>query len=119
MKIEQKIKDAILNNNLVIFAGSGLSSKFNLPSWNMLVEDIIKKLDTEKYNVFLPVLKMGAMQPIEVLEKIKSEHTLIKHYIKDNFNIINGGFDTHKKIIELTGQIITTNYDKTKEGGYC
>jgi hypothetical protein len=115
MKIEQKIKDAILNNNLVIFAGSGLSSKFNLPSWNMLVEDIIKKLDTEKYNVFLPVLKMGAMQPIEVLEKIKSEHTLIKHYIKDNFNIINGGFDTHKKIIELTGQIITTNYDNAFE----
>ena len=38
MKIEQKIKDAILNNNLVIFAGSGLSTKFNLPSWNTLLK---------------------------------------------------------------------------------
>lgn len=116
MKIEQKIKDAILQNNLVIFAGSGLSSNFNLPSWNKLVEEVINQIDKENFNTLLPVLKMGVMQPIDVLELIKSEHTTVKSYIKDNFNVaLNNNFEIHKKIIELTGQVITTNYDNAFE----
>jgi ribosomal protein S25 len=116
MKIEQKIKDAILQNNLVIFAGSGLSSKFNLPSWNKLVVDVINQIDKKEFKTLLPVLEMGLMQPIEVLQKIKSEHTTIKSYIKSNFNISSSAdFDFHKKIIELTGQVITTNYDNAFE----
>lgn len=71
MKIEQKIKDAILQNNLVIFAGSGLSSKFNLPSWNELVKEVINQIDKKEFNTLLPVLEMGVMQPIKVLELIK------------------------------------------------
>lgn len=116
MKIEQKIKDAILQNNLVIFAGSGLSSNFNLPSWKKLVEEVINQIDKKEFNTLLPVMEMGVMQPIEVLEKIKSEHTTVKSYIKDNFNVAsNNNFEIHKKIIELTGQVITTNYDNAFE----
>src|SRR5690606_32621923 len=112
MNIEQKIKDAILQNNLVIFAGSGLSNNFNLPSWNNLVVEVINKINKKAFNTLLPVLEMGIMQPIEVLEKIKSEHTIVKSYIKDNFNIkSSNNFDLHEKIIDLTGQVITTNYD--------
>lgn len=116
MKIEQKIKDAILQNNLVIFAGSGLSSSFNLPSWKNLVEEVIKQVNKKEFNTLLPVMEMGVMQPIEVLEKINSEHTTVKSYIKDNFNVTsNNNFEIHKKIIELTGQVITTNYDNAFE----
>lgn len=116
MKIEQKIKDAILQNNLVIFAGSGLSSNFNLPSWKKLVEEVINEIDKKEFNTLLPVMEMGVMQPIEVLEKIKSEHTTVKSYIKNNFNVaLNNNFEIHKKIIELTGQVITTNYDNAFE----
>jgi ribosomal protein S25 len=116
MKIEQKIKDAILQNNLVIFAGSGLSSKFNLPSWNELVIDVINQIDKKEFKTLLPVLEMGLMLPIEVLQKIKSENTIVKSYIKDKFNISSSAdFDFHKKIIELTGQVITTNYDSAFE----
>lgn len=114
--MEQKIKDAILQNNLVIFAGSGLSSGFNLPSWNKLVKEVINQIDSDKFNTLLPVLETGIMQPINVLELIKSEHTTIKSYVKENFNVApSNNFDLHKKIIELTGQVITTNYDNAFE----
>ncbi|WP_405399560.1 SIR2 family NAD-dependent protein deacylase [Maribacter sp. Asnod2-G09] len=116
MIVEQKIKDAILQNNLVIFAGSGLSSDFKLPNWNNLVKDVINKIGKKEFQTFIPVLEMELMQPIEVLQKIKSEHSLIKSYIKSNFNISPSlNFDVHKKILELTGQVITTNYDNTFE----
>lgn len=116
MKIEQKIKDAILQNNLVIFAGSGLSSNFNLPSWKKLVEEVINQIDKKEFNTLLPVMELGVMQPIKVLELIKSEHTIVKSYIKDNFNVTpSNNFETHKKIIDLTGQVITTNYDNAFE----
>lgn len=108
MKIEQKIKDAILQNNLVIFAGSGLSSNFNLPSWNKLVKEVIAQIDKKEFNTLLPVLEMGVMPPIKVLELIKSEHSLVKSYIKSNFNVATSNdFEIQKKIIELTGQVIT------------
>lgn len=116
MKLEQNIKDVILQNNLVIFAGSGLSGNFNLPSWHKLVEEVINQINKKEYNTLLPVMEMGVMQPIEVLEKIKSEHSIIKSYIKDNFNVSSSkNFEIHKKIIELTGQVITTNYDNAFE----
>ncbi len=115
MEIHKNIKNAILDNNLVVFVGSGLSQRFNLPSWNKLVEDVIKEIDDEKYNVFLPVLKIGSMPPIDVLEILKPEHNLIKRYIKNNFFIQNGDYTLHRKIIELTGQVITTNYDNAFE----
>ena len=43
MKIHSELKDAIENNNLIIFVGSGLSKKFNLPDWNGLVKKVINK----------------------------------------------------------------------------
>lgn len=116
MKLEQRIKDAIFNNNLVVFAGSGLSNKFNLPTWNKLVEEVILSIDKNDYNLLIPVLKAGFMEPIEVLQKIKPEHSVIKKYIKDNFNITSGDFETHKNLLKLSnGQIITTNYDNAFE----
>lgn len=115
MDIPNKIQDAITNNKLVVFVGSGLSTKFNLPNWNKLVKDVITEIDKKDYNVFLPVLDIGAMKPIEVLEKLKVEHNLIRKYIKNNFSVKNGDLSTHKRIIELTGQIITTNYDNAFE----
>lgn len=113
--IPSELKKAIITNNLVIFAGAGLSARFNLPSWNKLVEDVIKEIDKKEFNVFLPVLEMKSMDSIDVLEKLKSEHTKIKGYIKDKFKIKSGDFTLHKKLLDLSGQIITTNYDNAFE----
>lgn len=115
IKIRSEIETAIKRESLVIFVGSGLSAKFNLPSWNKLVEDIIKEIDKKESNVFLPVLEVGAMDAIDVLEKLKGDHSRIKGYIKNNFKIKDGDFTLHKKLLELSGQIVTTNYDNAFE----
>lgn len=115
MDIPKNIQSAIQENKLVIFAGSGLSSKFKLPSWKRLVEDVIESLDNDNYKSFIPLLENNLMSPVEVLEKLKKEHNQIIKYIKNNFNIKDGDYSLHKKIIELSGQIITTNYDNAFE----
>lgn len=115
MNLPKKIQDAILHNTLVVFAGSGLSTRFNLPNWRKLVEDVIFEIDRNDYKAFIPVLECGLLTPIEVLEKLKPEHNIIRKYIKNNFNIKDGDFGLHKKILDLTNQVITTNYDNAFE----
>lgn len=115
MNIPSKIQEAIDNNRLVVFAGSGLSSKFGLPSWKDMVKSVIEMINKEHYNVFLPVLEIGAMKPIEILERLSLEHNEIQKYIKSNFQIKGGDFKLHEDIIKLSGQIITTNFDNAFE----
>jgi hypothetical protein len=112
MQIPNNLKDAIQNDNLVIFAGSGLSKQFNLPDWKKLVEEVIVDLGEDNdYFDYLPLLKKNKLSPIEVLEKLKPEHGQIRKYIKENFYLTKGNFESHKKILKLSSQIITTNYD--------
>ncbi len=116
MNLPTEIQDAIKNNRLVIFAGSGLSSKFNLPTWKKLTEDVISEINDNDFNDLIPVLKSGILQPREVLDKIQREHTKVRSYIQKNFKIDKTeDFLLHKKIIELTSEIITTNYDNAFE----
>jgi hypothetical protein len=116
MSIPSEIQEAIKNNKLVIFAGSGLSAKFKLPSWKELVKNVISNLNDEKFNDLIPVLESGILTPIEVLDKIQKEHTKVRSYIQENFKINKDlDFSLHKKILELTGAIITTNYDNAFE----
>jgi len=116
MNLPTEIQEAIKNNKLVVFAGSGLSAKFNLPTWIKLTEDVISEINEKKFNDLLPVLKSGILTPIEVLDKIQSKHSKVRSYIKENFKIDkNKDFLLHKKILKVTGAIITTNYDNAFE----
>jgi hypothetical protein len=115
IELPRKIKEAIAANKLVVFAGSGLSTKFNLPNWNRLVADIINESDRHEYKSFLPILEAGLMTPLDVLDTMASEHNEIKRYISTHFNISNGDFSLHRKILDLSGQIVTTNYDNAFE----
>ena len=116
MEIPSEIQKAIKNNELVVFVGSGLSKKFNLPTWMELTEDIIKEINDPKFNDLIPVLKSGVFSPIQVLDILKNEHHRVSYYIKDKFKVTsNGDFSLHKKILELTGFIVTTNYDNAFE----
>lgn len=116
MNIPSEILEAIKKNKLVIFAGSGLSAKFNLPSWKELVKQVIKNINEEKFNNLIPVLESEVLTPIEVLNKIQKDHTKVRTFIKENFKIDkNQDFSLHKKILELTDSIITTNYDNAFE----
>ncbi len=119
MEINNQIAKAISQNNLVIFVGSGLSQKFNLPNWKKMVCDLVDEINKPIFKEYLPFLDVsvddGGMSPIDLLEKLKREHSIINSYIKRTFNINNGDFSLHKKIFTLTGQIITTNYDNAFE----
>ncbi|MPM18502.1 hypothetical protein SDC9_64914 [bioreactor metagenome] len=117
MEIPSKLISAIEQDKLVIFAGSGLSTRFNLPNWKKLVIDVINEIDASPYQNYIPLLEMedGGMSPIEVLNKLKKEHQIIRSYIKNKFNIEEGDFSLHKNILELTKFIVTTNYDNAFE----
>jgi len=116
MEIPKKIRQAIKENRLVVFAGSGLSLKFGLPNWSKLVRDVISEIDIKKYNSLVTLMEDEVMTPMEILEKLNSEHSDIKRYIKNNFQIKEGGdFLLHKNILQLSGQVITTNYDNAFE----
>ena len=115
MEIHKNIKRAISENRLVIFVGAGLSRKFNLPDWRKLVNDVIMGIGNEQYKHFLPIMEAEIMTPIDILEKIKHEHNEIHKYIQNKFNIKDGDYELHKKLISLSGQIITTNYDNAFE----
>ncbi|WP_184550542.1 SIR2 family protein [Mucilaginibacter sp. FT3.2] len=115
IEIPKTIKEAIESDNLVIFAGAGLSKRFKLPTWRALVENIIEFSEGGKYNGFIPLMENKTMDPIGVLEFLNADHTSIRKYIKQNFNIKEGDFSLHKKLIELSGKIVTTNYDNAFE----
>lgn len=87
MIIPSEIKEAIKKDTLVVFVGSGLSTKFNLPTWKKLTEDVISDINEKKFNDLLPLLESGVFTPIEVLDKIQNEHTKVRSYIQKKFKI--------------------------------
>jgi len=116
MEIPSEIQDAIKKNELVIFAGSGLSKRFNLPTWTKLTEEIINNINEQRFLDLIPTLKSGIFSSIEILDRLHTERSKVSSYIKNNFKIeSNQDFSLHKKILELTDSIITTNYDNAFE----
>ncbi|UOQ52292.1 SIR2 family protein [Hymenobacter cellulosivorans] len=116
LSVPNGILDAIRNNSLIVFVGSGMSRRFNLPDWKGMVVDIINLSDDIKFKSFIPVVQDDLMQPIEVLDKMIFEKHNIYSYIEDNYILKkDSNLDTHRKILSLTGKVITTNYDNAFE----
>ncbi|MCE5221464.1 MAG: SIR2 family protein [Clostridium sp.] len=116
-KLHSRIKEAIENDTLVFFIGSGASAPLGFPTWNDLVIEILNKLsnDNPSRRNLIPVLQDNIFTAIEILEKIKSDKTDIYEIIKEkflvNFDITDDKLNRHKKLWEITNKIITTNYD--------
>ncbi|SFB78804.1 TPR repeat-containing protein [Flexibacter flexilis DSM 6793] len=126
MNIPVELRKAILDNDLVIFVGAGLSYELTntknkpLKGWANLVTCILEHLKIKGYEVehLLPLIKR--YEPIKVLDLIEHDKNLPKKeiysFVKTFFEL--GDKNTlaiHKKIFQLSNKIITTNYDTAFE----
>ncbi|WP_091430009.1 SIR2 family protein [Flavobacterium degerlachei] len=119
MEIPQQLIKKIQQNNLVIFAGAGISINAGLPNWNNLIDTILEGLGNKepKSEKFKAALKDELFTPIEILNKIKhlkSESIEIFYQELSKYNNCEPT-TIHKKIGELSNKIITTNYDELLE----
>jgi tetratricopeptide (TPR) repeat protein len=125
-ELPTKLKNAICNNELIVFVGAGLS--FNLKNinnqklqgWSNLVEQILSHLKDKDYDVsdLIPLTKKR--EPIKILDLLESDNSIPKNEIYDfikQFLDLNetNDFELHKKIYTLCNKIITTNYDTAFE----
>ncbi|MFA6196663.1 MAG: tetratricopeptide repeat protein [Sulfurimonas sp.] len=119
--VDNDIKKAIENDDLVFFVGAGFSTPLGFPNWTDLIIEILNQLDN-KYKHFIPILENKVMDEIEVLEKIKAHRPKIFAVLKEKLRIIGDKkdkLDEHKKLWTITNQIITTNYDKALDEAKC
>lgn len=102
----QNIKTAIDNNNLSVFAGSGISYDSDFPLWSDLIDEIKKSLKTKESDY----LKIAELFYIQFKEN-KYYEKLSEYFPQNSFaNML------HKKIVSLNVKnIITTNWDELFE----
>ncbi len=115
----KELKKAVDSNNLVIFCGSGTSKDLGLPSWSGLLKFVIQRLSTDKpqYLPFIKLLDDGLIDPLLVLDLLQSEHRdTILSVLEQRLQVNKAhSFQLHRKILKLSKQVITTNYDKAFE----
>lgn len=102
------LRQALINNKLVVFVGAGVSCASELPSWNDAIEAIKAKLYSDSKGKDLDKLKI----PQYYFDaRGKKEYTdLVKSVFKADVKLFPN--ENHYKIISLnTHSIITTNYD--------
>lgn len=120
-EILPSIKEAIRQNSLILFIGSGYSKNINLPAWDDLAKRMVDKLSQNDQS--LEALKTEAskygMEPIKILNALyeKGHATESKIILQDiiDIDLSNQNLENQKKIWRLSGKVITTNYDKALE----
>lgn len=118
--IPSSLIDKCIDNKIVFFVGAGFSKDFNYPDWKQLVNIMLRKIikDKPKFSPFLEILENGSMGVLEILEVIKDEKQIIRDTIHDEFIYDNQKeylLKKHRKLLDISSKIITTNYDKLLE----
>lgn len=124
------LKEAIKNDNLVIFVGAGLSCNFinkqqkRIGDWANLVDQLFKHLQDNGHDLSSIEQNEEAVkniEPIDRLRKLASINTVSPSEIEDfaaEFYTLNedvNDFSLHNKIMQITNKVITTNYDRAFE----
>ena len=125
-KIPVELRNAICNNELLIFVGAGLSFNLknmhnqSLKGWSNLVNNILSELKSNGHDVdhLIPLVKK--YEPIKVLDLLESDPSIPKkeiyRFVKDYFDLKDdNNLELHKKLYQLSRKIITTNYDTAFE----
>ncbi len=125
-KIPLELRNAICNDNLILFIGAGLSYNLTniknneLKGWSNLVDGILNELISKGYDVAHLLPLIDRYDPIKILDLIETNKSIPKKEIysftKDFFDLhINNNFELHKLLFQLCRKIITTNYDNAFE----
>lgn len=117
MEIPFEIKEAIKNDKLVIFIGSGLSRSVGHPTWVQLIKGMLLANEDriENASTYSDTLEKNILCPLEVLERLKKNHKKIIYEYFEKILSTTHDSELHKKILRLSEKIITTNYDKIIE----
>lgn len=110
------LKKAIQNDSLVIFTGAGISRDLKIPDWKGLLAHILDVLVKEdsKYGYFRPLLDNDLLSPILILNLLEEDEkeTIFDILVEKLTLDPQQEFPVHKKLLEVSEKIITTNYDK-------
>lgn len=123
MSVNLELINAIKNNKLIIFVGSGMSKSLGLPDWKQLIKEFLIELskkdeNNKKYQWLLEGMDISLpLSEIDILEMLNEERKTIFQVLTDtidvNFN--ENDLSTHRMLGEISKKIITTNYDKVLE----
>lgn len=118
IEIQPDLERAVKNNDLVIFAGAGLSMQFGFPDWKSLVKNVLERPNLKEggFSGMSEGLDAGWVDPINALDSLKIYKTDIYQEVSKSFKLEKTrDFSRHKNILKLSSRIITTNFDKSFE----
>ncbi|WP_315181210.1 SIR2 family protein [Alloprevotella tannerae] len=123
--IPHGLKEAIENDELVLFIGAGLSWDLKntkgkpLGGWKEMVSSILSYLNKEDYITAEEQQSCEELGPIKALQRLennKIDKRVIGHFVKGYFKLgKENNFSLQEKLYSLSTKIITTNYDRAFE----
>lgn len=113
-KLPDEIIQAGLNNQLVLFVGSGVSILLGLPSWVKLAQEVLDTLREKEWLNFSELEQIKSLDPKKQLSIAKSiakerEHNLD---LTGHFKKTIKGNSIYKFINDIGCACVTTNYDE-------
>ena len=117
--MNDNLKKAIRDRNVILFVGAGVSATLKLPTWSQLIEHIASELgyDAEIFNQYGDSLLLAEYYVIK-----KGRIGELRRWMDRNW-LIDADKIQHSRIYELIVQlnsplIYTTNYDCCLESAY-
>jgi len=126
-KFHPELIQSIKNQTLILFVGAGLSYNLTniknekLGGWKNFVKQTLIYLKEKNFDVEHLIPLVDKYDPIKVLDLMESDtnisKTEITNFTKEFFDLNTEGnnFKLHRKLLQLSKKIITTNYDTAFE----
>ena len=119
--IPQRLKEAIKNDELVLFIGSGLSWNLKntagntLGGWQEMVSSMLSYLKDNEYITAKELQSCEELGPIKALQRLENrgiDREKVRDFLQDYFTLgKENEFPLQEKLYKLSTKIITTNYD--------
>ena len=118
--IPQRLKEAIENDELVLFIGSGLSWNLKntegaLGGWKEMVSSMLSYLKDKEYITAEEQQSYDKLEPIKALQRLENkgiDREKVRDFLQDYFTLgKENEFPLQEKLYSLSTKIITTNYD--------